>query len=35
MNKWRLYEAFKKTLQNLSADEYEKAIKEYCKKHGI
>lgn len=35
MNKWRRYEAFKKTLKNLTPDEYEKAIKEYCKKEGL
>ena len=35
--KWVKYTQFKRKLQekNLSAREYEKAIKEYCEKNGL
>lgn len=33
--KWEEYEKFKKSLSNLTSDEYEEAIKKYCKKNKI
>lgn len=32
---WEDYERFKKSLQNLTSDEYEEAIKKYCRKNKI
>ena len=36
-NKWIAYEEFKKELEkeNLTSEEYEKRIKEYCEEHNI
>lgn len=36
-NKWKKYEEFKKELKklNLTPEEYEKRIKEYCEEHDI
>lgn len=35
MDKHRKYEAFKKTLANMTPEEYEKAVRDYCRKNRI